>query len=132
MLLDGALFEDGLVWVGVVVADGDVLVVHGADELVGVGLALEFVNVLAGAVLADEVGVVERREKALGLGDGSDGAAGDAAVDRGPALGGILSALLAPAPIVDAGPSGDEGKRVLEQINPSRARSAGYRATWWR
>ena len=99
VLLDDGLLEDGFVGVGLLVADLDALVLHLADEVVGVGLILEVVVVGAGAVLLDEVGVGQGRVEARGLGDGLDCAADDEALHRGPALGSVFVAALAPAAV---------------------------------
>ena len=72
VLFDNALLEDGVVGVGLVVADGEALVAEEADEVVGVGFACELVDVGAGAVFADEVGVLQGRDEAGGFGDGGD------------------------------------------------------------
>ena len=59
VLLDDALFEDGFFGVGLFVADLDSLASHLCDEVLGFGFFGEFVGVLAGAVLLDEVGVLQ-------------------------------------------------------------------------
>ena len=118
MLLDDALLEDGLVGIGLLVADLDALVLHGANEVVGFGFVGEVVAVGAGALLLDEEGVLQGGVEARSLGDGLDAAAENDAVDGRPALGVAFVAGFAPAAVVDGGPASDEGDRPLEQINP--------------
>ena len=64
MLLDDALFEDGLAGVGLVVADLDSLAFQLFDKVIGFGFLGEFVGVLAGAILLDEVCVLKGGEEA--------------------------------------------------------------------
>ena len=64
VLLDDALFEDGLGGVGLVVADLDTLAFQLCDKVFGFGFPGEFVGVFAGSVLLDEVGVLKGGEEA--------------------------------------------------------------------
>lgn len=114
MLLDDALFEDGLVGVGLFVADMDALVSHVADKIVCVGLPGEFVGVLAGAVLLEEVDVLKGGEKAGGFGDWHDLAATDAAFDGGPALSACFAAAFLPSAEIEPDPCGGEAKNPFD------------------
>ena len=104
MLFDDALLEEGVVGVGLVVADGEALVAEVADEVVGVGLSGELVDVGAGAVLADEVGVLEGGDEAGGFGDGGDLTREDDGLGGGPGLGFDLAAVLLPSAPGDGSP----------------------------
>ena len=114
MLLDGALFEDGFVWVGLFVADWDAFVLELANEFVGVDLAGELVDIGAGAVLVDEVGVAKRDQETRGFGRGNYLAAENDCFDRGPRLSGALAAPLLPSPPVDCSPGEGEVDPVTQ------------------
>ena len=64
VLFDDAPFEDGLVGVGLFVADLDSLAFHLLDKVLGFGFLDEFVGVFAGAILLDEVCVLKGGEEA--------------------------------------------------------------------
>src|SRR6185437_2823309 len=85
VLFDGALFENRLGRIGFLVADGHFLVQHRADEVAGFLGAHELMNILSGAVLADEVGVFQGDEPALDLGKLFECSGVDSAIHRGPA-----------------------------------------------
>jgi hypothetical protein len=114
VLLDYGLFENGFSGIGWVVADGDPLVLELADEFVGVNLSREFVNIHAGVVLADEVGILQGSEEAGCLGHRGNAAAENNALDRGPGLRGRFSTTLLPAAPVDCHPCKSEVKPVSE------------------
>jgi len=114
VLLDDALFEDGHAGVGLLIADMDALVLHGADEVVCVGLLGEFVGVLSGVVLLEEEDVRKSGEEAGGLGNWHDLTAGDTAFDGGPALSVLFAASLLPSAEIDCAPCGDESKDIFE------------------
>ena len=121
MLLDDALFEDGFVGVGLVVANLDALVFHLADEVVGLGLVGEVVDVFSGAILLDEVGVLQGGMELRRLGDGRHLAAHDHPFDGRPALSGVFKAALLPAAVVDRRPASGEVERPLEEVAPHMA-----------
>lgn len=104
LLLDYALFKDGLVRVGLLIANMDSLVLHGANEGVCLIFLEEFMGILSGAVLLQEENVLKSGEVAGGLGDCDDFAAGDTAFDGGPALSVLFVASLLPSAEIEPTP----------------------------
>ena len=92
-MAERGFFEDGFFGVSGVVADGDALVLDAADEVVGVDLAGELLEVGSAVVLAGEVAVLQGDEKAGGFGDGFDGAGEDHGFGGGPGAGGGFAAV---------------------------------------
>ena len=124
VLLDDALFEDGLAGVGLFVADLDPLLSHLCDKVLGFGFFGEFVGVFAGAVLLDEVGVHKSGEEARGVGDWGDLAATDAAFDGGPALRALFEAAFLPSAEIERAPTCTHEDDPFEGFAP-HARVAG-------
>ena len=118
VLLDHALFKDGLVGIGLFVANLNPLIFELTDKVVGVGFLCEFVNVFSGAVFLNEVGILQRSEEAGCLGGGGYLAAEDDALDRWPGLGDGFAAALLPSAPVDSAPGGGKIDSITNYEHP--------------
>ena len=96
-LLEDALFEDRLVGVGLLVADLHPLVAYLAGEVLCVGFLGKLVDVLAEAILLDEVCILHCRVEARCFGNARNLATADASFDGGPSLRGRFVATLLPS-----------------------------------
>lgn len=118
MLLKNALFEDGLIGVGLLVADLDSFVFQLACEFIGVGFFLKFVDVFAVVILLKEEAVLNGHHEARRFRDPRCLAADDAAFHRRPALGSAFVAAFMPSADVDGAPASHEGERPLKRSGP--------------
>ena len=67
MLLDDALFQNGLVWIRLHISDLNAFVFHLAREVVGLALSRELLHVCACPVLIEEECVLQRGMEVCGL-----------------------------------------------------------------